>query len=304
MDPATAQALGGVIQQGMAQGQSAMQMEKNFRDNIILWRLQQDYNKPVNQVARLREAKLSPHSIYGHSSPVNTASQAPAPIDYATAHATSQQGINTMLQMMQLEKMKAEIKNINANTDSTGVNTQIAQIEKEFRAKTLGLSQQQQEYGIELIKAQTEQMQALTETEQERLLQVIVQRIGGELDNLQKQRINPYAVEKLIADIENTVADAKYKQALQSKVKYEKQLLMAQADQLRASAANISKDTELKQFAVDLSKKGLTPQDNVWARIVLGKILSDGKINANDLKMFINQPEGFSTWKFFYNLKK
>lgn len=35
--------------------------EKQYQDNINLWKMQQDYNTPVNQVARLKEAGINPY---------------------------------------------------------------------------------------------------------------------------------------------------------------------------------------------------------------------------------------------------
>lgn len=284
-----AEILGSLIGQASAAQVANMQQNKNFRDNIMLWRMQQDYNLPVNQVARLREAKLSPHSIYGHSSPVNTASQAPAPIDYATSHAVAQQGVNTMMQIMQMEKMKAEIKNINADTEGKGVVTGINQIEKDFRAKTLGLSQQQQERGIQLLKAQEQLTFNMSEVEEEKLLKTIAETAGLETDNLQKSRMNPKIYEQAVENILKTAADAAYTKAMTTKVPYEKRLLINQAEELKARAANLYKDTELKQFAVDLSKMNLTPNDHVILRLLLGEAMKDGKLTSSDIMRHVGK---------------
>lgn len=45
--------------------------------NIDLWKMQADYNKPINQLARLREAGLNPNLIYGSGGVQNTISSAP-----------------------------------------------------------------------------------------------------------------------------------------------------------------------------------------------------------------------------------
>lgn len=45
--------------------------------NIDLWKMQADYNKPINQLARLREAGLNPNLIYGNGGVQNTITSAP-----------------------------------------------------------------------------------------------------------------------------------------------------------------------------------------------------------------------------------
>lgn len=302
-----AEILGSLLGQASAAQVANMQQNKNFHDNIMLWRMQQDYNLPVNQVARLREAKLSPHTIYGHSAPVNTASQAPQPVDYATAHKYSQQGIDVMMALMQIEKMKAEIKNIDAQTQLTGVNTGIQEIEQQFRAKTLHLGQQQQQEGINLLKLQQDQTAALTQTEQARLDQVIATTAGLLQENEYRAKYNPISLQQATKNVLKTIADTKLAQAQASKVPSEKKVLEAQAYQLNRSAQSIEYDIELKNFSYQLSRIGLTPQDPVYVRLVLGQSMKSGRLSGQDIKDALMGKDGMGTipkLRGLYNMYK
>lgn len=50
--------------------------EKQYQDNINLWKMQQDYNTPANQVARLKEAGINPYLALQN---INTGSAQSAP---------------------------------------------------------------------------------------------------------------------------------------------------------------------------------------------------------------------------------
>ncbi len=52
---------------------------KEFQRNVDLWNLENEYNKPVNQMARLKEAGLNPNLVYGSGATTLAASTHGAP---------------------------------------------------------------------------------------------------------------------------------------------------------------------------------------------------------------------------------
>lgn len=81
--------------------------KQNFDNTIELWRRNNEYNSPKNQMKRLEEAGLNPNLVYGHGSVVgNTSSmpQAPAwrPTPFELDYTSAMLGKN-------LEKAQADI---------------------------------------------------------------------------------------------------------------------------------------------------------------------------------------------------
>lgn len=80
---------------------------------------QNEYNKPINQMARLREAGLNPNLVYGNGNAIIASSGASGG---AMANITPSSGEFDVLGKMSIqkamEKENAQIDNIEANTDS------------------------------------------------------------------------------------------------------------------------------------------------------------------------------------------
>lgn len=121
---------------------SALNFERNkelfdlqTRTNRMDWEMQNEYNSPVNQVKRLREAGLNPNLLYGNGSTVATGgsidspnafsadtSGAPGAIPYDFSQASN--GIasaiaayqNWQINNLNMQKVRAEKENIDANT--------------------------------------------------------------------------------------------------------------------------------------------------------------------------------------------
>lgn len=93
-----------------------MMYERQKSDSIDFWNMQNSYNSPEAQMARLQKADLNPNLVYGNGSAVNTAS---AP---STPHAMPFKGeapqvdmpnivgsyFNIQTQMQQLDNMKKQ----------------------------------------------------------------------------------------------------------------------------------------------------------------------------------------------------
>lgn len=117
------------------------QYQREKADSLEFWEKQNSYNSPQQQMARLKDAKLNPHLVYGNGSAVNTASAPATPhaqpykgeapqIDtpevvnsYFNAQTNQQVLSNQKLQgdLLKMEALvkEAQIKNTNANTLKT-----------------------------------------------------------------------------------------------------------------------------------------------------------------------------------------
>lgn len=94
--------------------------------NMQAWREQTDYNKPINQIARLKEAGLNPQLAYGNGTQAGNASpapgyQAPSIQKYTGAQqafqGATQAAVSIYNTMLAAKKQKEELKLMAAQTD-------------------------------------------------------------------------------------------------------------------------------------------------------------------------------------------
>ena len=97
---------------------------------LDFWNLQNEYNKPVNQMARYQEASINPNSAFGQvSGNAASGSSAPqaAPADVSSAMSAQYQKQALMLQsarqMAETQLIKAQKENIDADTDNKEADT-------------------------------------------------------------------------------------------------------------------------------------------------------------------------------------
>lgn len=104
-----------------AQGESL----KAYQRNVEQWQRQADYNTPQNQMARLREAGLSPHLVYGtgniaNTGPTELAKYTPAHYQGTAPRISENTGNNILAYQMQgrnllgkdIENQGARMKNL------------------------------------------------------------------------------------------------------------------------------------------------------------------------------------------------
>ena len=274
---------------GLQQAQSTANREQQAADNMRLWQIQAQYNSPVEQVKRLKEANLSPHLAYGHGNIVNSQNQAPQPADYAAANQAGQAGIENMLTFImakkaetETERTKAEADKLRAETNNLGIEGKILAIENEFRDKTLTMDIEAKNLGNSLLKENIKKTSLESETEvQDRLLKIAqTSNIAQLTDHTGK--LFPTTFQQAVENVLKTRAERLYTDAMRSKVPYEKTQLLAQAKELWKRAENTQYDTELKKFSYELSKSGLTIHDSVTLRLLeQAGVSNDGLLSAN-----------------------
>ena len=114
----------GMNQQGQYNAEEA-QKNRDFQermynqqvqDNINFWKMQNEYNLPSAQLARLQEAGLNPLLAYGQGGNVqNVATGAPQSAQ-APSGAQASRSFNNPLDLGNLALLQAQIENINADT--------------------------------------------------------------------------------------------------------------------------------------------------------------------------------------------
>lgn len=141
--------------------------ERQLRDNKAQWHMQNSYNSPTAQMARLREAGLNPHLIYGGGSGGGTASPMPS----ASGSASQGQAPRTnfkdsILAYQNVRQQEATTNNLIAQNDviKQEANLKVAQIAAAVtsNSKNVYLLQQAKDlskYALDAAKLGVDQQQ-------------------------------------------------------------------------------------------------------------------------------------------------
>lgn len=103
--------------------------------NKELWRMQADYNKPINQLARLREAGLNPNLIYGSGGVQNTITSAPKMEPYSFDLMAYQQLLNGKAQNELLREQKNLVQQQANSTQLKSVGQMLDNVYKNLENK-------------------------------------------------------------------------------------------------------------------------------------------------------------------------
>lgn len=139
--------------------------DKQVQNNIKMWNMQTSYDKPVNQIARMRQAGLNPDLMY------NGAGVSAAPnLQSAAAGSPSSSplpGVNSpnlgqaALESAQIDLMKAQARNFDADSRKKGFEGDILATDAEFER---ALKQQQLSFGDVQINLGNSQVKVNEET--------------------------------------------------------------------------------------------------------------------------------------------
>lgn len=156
-------ALGGVlgagIQAASAQGQQNRQYEmdqalmgQQFNQNVNMWNMQNKYNSPSAQMARMREGGLNPALMYGGKGGgmAGNASSAPSPITPQRTKAANygNAAMAGMLAFQDIKLKQAQTDNVNSQTEKNQEQSQLIAQQKLTEEQTTNRAT----YGAEMEK--------------------------------------------------------------------------------------------------------------------------------------------------------
>lgn len=217
------------------------------------------YNSPLQQMQRLREAGLNPNLVYG-SGAANTSAMVrsvntPAP-DLKAAHyepiATGQfQG--ALSDMYNIQKTQAETDNLKAQNVLLGKESLLKDIEMSTRATESSKSQ----FDLNLAKELRD-------------------------NTVDQARIDTGLKAVSVAEKSTGIAEKRQSMEIQRKAFPVDQLLkIATTDEMRQRIANAKKTGVLQDIETTLRKEGISPSDPMYARLIL-RALQNNKQKIKD----------------------
>lgn len=257
------------------------QYDKARADALADYNMQNEYNHPSSQMARLREAGLNPNLVYGNG----------ADAQGATVRSTNQEGWNPRaiqydsagLQTGLMQYYDAQVKQ--AQVDNLRKQNTVMDVEAALKmAQIVGsyASTGQTIANTDKSKFELEQAQRMKDISYDaaeaQLNKILVESEATRDDTARKNELQRFNVSKAQLDIDNSIQDIIQKKAWLMNTE-------AQRDQIKAATESIQKDTRLKQLDIQLKEKGIQPSDPIYWR-VLAQSLGSGTIGQS-LKRFL-----------------
>lgn len=247
-----------------SQRYSQYMYEKQRRDNIIFWNMQNAYNSPQAQMKRFQEAGLNPNLIYGqgNSGPAgNISTPDVQPVQFRSPEFGNAL-TSGVLGMMQGADLK--IKNATYN-NLLEQNTVLKQEGMLKAAQTLSTltGEEKTRWGL-----QFEQMMADISADYRRE-QLRATKIGTDL-----------SINKDTREAAMTSSNINEAVERMAKMREERANTVLERQRIRANVNLMYKDGTLKDLDINLKKMGIQPSDPMYARIVsqgLSYLLDDSK---------------------------
>lgn len=249
IDPITAgagiSALGNAIGSLVGNAGNARAQRRANAHNLRMWHLQNAYNDPSAQRARLKAAGLNPNLIYG-GSPSSASGNAES---VAPAKAAEFNFDNPLKDITQF----ADVKLRQAQTDNTKeqslVYTQEAALKAAQTAKTLSEGQSAH------VKAEIDR--ELKQTSMD----------------VAKQGLRNLELETISRELDNRFKDQGMKDRLLD-LYYRAQVTSEQAKTQKQSTRETSSRATLNELDIELRRMGINPNDPMYARII-GRLLNE-----------------------------
>lgn len=247
--------------------QANMELAKYQADrNLELWNLQNEYNTPSAQMARLKNAGLNPNLVYGSGQAVTTASPPPeykAPNiqaytgqNYGIGNA-AQVGLAAYQASAQVENAQAQNANLHAQNEL--IKTQASAVQQKMLTETIDQA------GKRTANARSEFDYNLAKKLESTSIQAAEQ-------NVRKITADTAHVEAAVQQIQSNI----------NRNDVLNQLTQEQMKQVRMATAKLAQDYDIGAYENALKKTGIYPGDKLWVRI-LGSIFKDIDSEGNPI---------------------
>lgn len=221
--------------------------EYQNRKNLEMWHMNNAYNAPQAQMARLKSAGLNPNLVYGTGTVTgNTASQ---PSKYEAPNIQPYTGWNLGVGeassiYLNARRNEAEVKNM-----------------------------QEQNYNLQ---AQRDLVRQQITSETFKQAQVAASTAKNKYDLGLAKKLEKYSLEaaslnidKMNSEILKTGSDVAVNEARISLMGFEKELSKARYDNLVVATARLKQDMNFDKFEQDLKEIGIYPNDPLYSRLMV-----------------------------------
>lgn len=243
-------------------------------DALADWNMQNEYNSPVSQMQRLRDAKLNPNLVYGNGADAmggvvrstNVESWNPQTPRWGDMAAAGGAGLSAYYDTQIKEAQIDNLKTINT------VQVQEAALKAAQTAAT--------NIGAEANKFDLSQRQRLADISLQTAEQSL-KKIMADIENTGvSTRVLTNRDEREAAQTSSSIAEAT---ARILRMRSQNTTDEVQRRQMEATIKSIEKDGLLKDLDINLRRMGINPSDPTWQRVIAQGIGSLSKLGAPEL---------------------
>ena len=157
---------------------------KEFRRTVDL-NMENEYNKPVNQMARLKEAELNPNLVYGSGATTLAASTHGAPRSNESWQGVKAGFVDTINAYQDMRQKDAMTENVKAQTET--LNRRVAMEERRLEAELINANNEAHLKGIQYGIMNNQLRVAREQADQSRLRSIIMRKsLPYELEDMAK----------------------------------------------------------------------------------------------------------------------
>lgn len=219
-------------------GSQARQNKLNRQWQEKMWNMNNEYNKPINQMARYKEAGLNPHLIYGQGNSGNSAMPS-APKTEAPQYNFA----DTAMTYVALRKQQTEVDNMEKTREV---------MDSQIRVN------QAQEGKILSDTASTDLQRRLSE-------ELYDTNVATALANLRNVESNNKKIE---ADIQQIGASTNLTRKQIDKITQEMTESKERIKLMQIDGNNKQLEAELKRIEIEIRKNGGNPNDPGWQKVL------------------------------------
>lgn len=238
--------------------------DRQYRDIVDFWGLQNEYNSPRAQMQRFQEAGLNPHLIYGQGNPGNASSLSVPDVVPVNRREPRLEGGRPDVLAVLLGQADLRIKNAQA----TNLETQTDLIRADIAYKNVGIEQRDFDLGFSRDMRDT---QADFRREALRKIRTDVDLSINE--NVRRELQNAVSVQEATERIKTLIEQRKA-------FPLDRQKTVAETRHILTAMDNLVKDGVMKDLDIELKRVGINPGSPVWAT-VMGRIFVDGLSGKN-----------------------
>lgn len=257
---------------------SAHMYDRQRKDSIEFWNMQNVYNSPEQQMARFKAAGLNPNLIYGQGNSGNAGTISTpdvTPVDFR-APKFERPDIDPMailLAQADLRIKGAQFDNLTVQNEVIRQDAMLRRLQAERTGFDLGLEQQ---YGADFKREGLRQLSTSTDLSVNRDAREAAQNASN---------VQEAAERMLTMKSERTM------------IPYRKGQMSADADRARQNIKTAIQEGVMRQFEIQLREHNITFNDPLWARYVakfLDKVAAAGPTG-------IPAVDGKRLWDWFMN---
>lgn len=255
---------------------SKQMYQRQYKDSIDFWNMQNAYNTPQMQMERFKAAGLNPHLIYGQGNSgaagsVNVPDVQPVNFREPRFEGGNLNAMSSLLMGADLRIKGAQADNLFAQNEVIRQDALLRRLQAEREGFDLGLERSLADVSADARRAGLRKMQVETD--------VMIER------NAREAALNSSNIQEAAQRMLTLAEQRKSLPLERGRIISETRRTNVDTARLRESIKLLEQDGVLKKFDIKLREMNLNPNDPLWARYA-GMFLSDiyeGRLTATNI---------------------